>query len=1117
MTNKIKSLSLILSFVLCLSAIAFGQSETAQLSGTVVDATGAVVPGATVTITSTKTGFTRTTTTNDEGNYNISNVQPSTYEISIKSGNFQEFKETREISVASNVNVNATLSATAGQTVVDVVAGGADIAEVNTTDQTVSEVISNKQLIELPSVSRNPYDFVNTLGNVSNAGGGQRGVGVAINGQRSASTNVLLNGGENVDTFTATTGQSVPLDSVQEYRVVTGTFTADFGRATGGVVNLITKSGQNSFFGSAYIFNRNSALSSAGFDANARAIPGTPARQFFNRNQFGGSVGGPIIKNKLLFFTNTELTRIRSTANIQALVPSAASIAAAAPATRAFFAGYTLAATPTGRTQSIAATTGNCNPANGIVVRCLVFNEVQYSVPSDTGAGTPLDGIQSANRIDWNVSDGVQIYGVYSLDRGTNPAGSNANSPYAGFSTGSLTNNTNIQVASTYSLSSNLVGVSRFTYNRLFQEQPLGEQPSGPTLYLRASATALGGSLIAFPGYLPFSPGSAIPFGGPQKVFNFSQEINYNIGDHNIKVGGQYYKIKDNRAFGAFQNSVETLGSNSASATENFFNGVLQSFQGAINPQGRFPGQTITLPVTFPEFSRDNSYDEFAVYGQDSFKLFPGFTANLGLRYEFYGPQRNSDPNLDSNFYFGGDGTISPANIRTGRVQIAPNSPIGQLWKADKNNFAPSVGFAYDIEGNGKSSLRAGYALRYERNFGNVTFNVIQNPPNYGVIGITSADLGGTPIPITRNNAGPLAGNVGTIILPRVTLRAVDPNIVNAYAHQYSAAFERRFGQLTASASFSGTTGKKLYSIANINRNGSGRALLGSNSTGCAGLTDSNRLNCQYGNINYRGNDGYSSYQGITFALESGNLFGAGLTMASRYTYAVSRDNLSSTFSESGNAFNLGFTDAFNPSVDYGFADSDVRHRFITNFVWELPTKKYFSEGVAKKVFGDFSLSGVVNVQSGAPFTVFDCGGNTVSVCYRLIPNGSVNFNGSQGASTGDPNNFVFINLANQTSVVLPPANANDLFPGENGFLPDNMTARNAFRGPGNWNVNLALSKRFFFTERSNLQLRVEAENVFNHANLSVNGGEADISSTNTITAFKDGRRQIQLGLRFTF
>lgn len=1109
--NSFSFLGILFILVFASFQVAFGQSETAQITGTIVDPNGAVVPGATVTATSTKTGFTRTTTTNGDGYYVISNIQPSTYEISVKSGSFQEYKVTREISVASDTTINATLSATAGQTTVDIVATGSDIAEVNTNDQAVSEVVNNKQLQSLPTVTRNPYDFINTLGNVSSGDNGGRGVGVAINGQRSASTSILLNGGENVDTFGASVGQSVPLDSVQEYRVLTGTFTADFGRATGGIVNLITKSGANNFFGTAYAFNRNSKFASAGYDANSSITAsdranGVEARQYFNRNQFGGSLGGPIFKNKLLFFHNTELTRIRSTGSLTSLVPSAASIAAAAPATRAFFANYSLAATPTGRTASIAGTGG----------RVLNLNEVRYSVPTDTGAGVPNDGVSTVSRLDYNISDRVQVYAVYSLEKSTFFEGTNADSPYAGFNTGSVINNQNAQIASTYSISNNLVGVTRFTYNRLFNEQPLGDQPSGPTLYLRATPQTIAGSSIAFPGYLPFSPGSAIPFGGPQKLYNFSQEINYNIGNNLFKAGFQYYKINDDRSFGAYQNAVETLSlTSNANAVDNFFSGTLSQFQAAINPQGKFPGQTVTLPVGFPKFSRNNRYSEFSVFGMDSFRLFPGFTANVGLRYEFYGPQKNTDQSLDSNFYFGGDGSFAIQNIRTGSVQIAPNSPVGGLWKKDKNNFAPSVGFAYDIEGNGKSSIRAGYALRYERNFGNVTFNVIQNPPNYAVISVTPAAVG--VIPITGNNAGPLAGNTGSVVLPPVSLRAVDPNIVNAFSHQYSASFERRFGQAVASATYSGTSGRNLYSIANINRQGSGVQYFGTPATGCAGLPSSTRLNCQYGDINFRGNGGRSDYQGVTFALESGNLFGAGLTMAARYTYAVSKDNLSTTFSETGNAFNLGFLDAFNPSLDYGFADFDIRHRFVASFVYELPTRKYFSSGIAKAILSDFTLSGVVNVNSGSPFTVYDCGGNTASVCYRLIPTGPLNFTGSQGADTGDANSFQYIDLSNQTSVVLPPISSRDLFPGENGGLPFNMTARNAFRGPGNWNVDLALAKRFFIGERVNIQLRVDAQNVFNHANLSVYAGQTDIASTSSVTAGKFGRRQLQGGLRVSF
>lgn len=1099
MTKKIRSIALIL-FVFCLSATVFAQQETGRISGTVTDPTGAVVPNATVTVTSARTGFTRTTTTNEDGSFIITNLQPSNYQVSVTSGNFQEFKANADVAVAGDVVVNATLSATAGQTIVDVTAGAGDVAEVNVSDQVISEVVSTKQIENLPTITRDPYGFIVTLGNVSTAESGGRGVGANINGQRAASTNVLLNGGENVDTFTASAGQSVPLDSVQEFRVATGTFTAEFGRATGGVVNLVTKSGRNEFFGSLYAFNRNSRFSSAGFDQNARASAGVAPRQFFNRNQFGGSLGGPIIKNKLLFFTNTELTRIRSKANVFALVPTAASIAAAAPATRAFFAGYNLAATPTGRTQSITATSG----------RVLTFDEVQYSVAANTGAGTPVDGVQSANRIDFNVTDRFQIYGVYALDKSTTLEGSNANSPYAGFSTNNTVDNTNAQVVGTYQLSNSFVGATRFTFNKLDRSDPLGSQPTGPTLYLRSTATRLGGTRIAFPGYLPFNPGSAIPFGGPQKVFNLAQEFNYNVGDHLFKFGGQYYRILDNRVFGAFQNSVQTLGTTNANAAENFFNGVLFSFQGAANPQGRFPGQTLTLPVSQPQFGRNNRYSEFNLYAQDSFKLFPGFTANLGLRYEYYGPQRNADPKLDSNFYFGGDQSVTPANIRSGTVQIAPNSPQGELWAPDKNNFAPSVGFAYDIEGNGKSSIRAGYALRYERNFGNVTFNVIQNPPNYGVVSIQSADIGGAAIPITRSNAGPLAGSVGSVVLPRVSLRAVDPNIQTAYAHQYSASFERRFGDITASAVFSGTTGRNLYSIANINRFGSGTTHLGSTAS-CPGLVSVDRINGCYGNINFRGNGGRSSYQGITFSLESGNLLKTGLTIASRYTYSVSRDNLSSSFSETGNQFNLGFLDPFNPSLDYGFADFDVRHRSITNFVWDIPTRRLFNEGIGRTIFGNITLSGIVEARTGTPFSIYDCT-DANDVCRYASATGPVNFKGKLGNSVG-VNEFEYLRTTGLTPVSI------GVVPSNNGSFPAGMLERNSFREPGFYNIDLALQKKFFFTETTNLQLRIDAVNVTNNATPSVNGfsGGTDVSSGNVVTVSKFGRRQLQFGIRFAF
>lgn len=1075
------------------------QNETAQVSGTITDTNGAVVQGATVTLRSTTTGLTRTVTSSSDGIYVFANIQPGKYEITVQKTGFEEAKTTRDVSVGARVDVPFVLNVSGQKAIVDVVDSA--IGEINTTDQQISEIVTDKQLEDLPTISRDPYAFIVTLGNISESDPSGRGVGVSINGQRSASTSILINGGENVDTFRATPGQRIPLDAVKEFSAVTGTFTAEYGRATGGVVNLVTKSGANSFFGSAYIFNRNSELASAGFDANARGI----GRQPFNRNDFGFSVGGPVVKNRLLFFNNTEWQIIRSSATLQAWVPTAASINAANINTRNFFNAYSLAATPIpGQTITVAGTGTNS----------ITFQKVQYTVPSNTGAGAPSDSFLSVSRIDWYPTDKLNIFGVYAVDKFESLPGSVSNSPYAGFSTINEDFNQNFQVSGYYNFSSNFISATRFTYNRLRNSQPLGDKPVGPTLYFRPSGNSLAGTPIAFPGYLPFSPGSAIPFGGPQNLYTISQEFTWIYKNHIFKWGGQYYHIRDNRVFGAFQNSVQILGNNNTQAVDNFLAGVLLQFQGAINPQGRFPGQTITLPVGPPQFGRNNRYNEFSGFFMDTWKAPGNFTFNLGLRYEYYGPQRNSDRNLDSNFYFGSGSDIF-TRIRNGSVQIAPSSPVGDLWQKDKNNFAPSFGFAYDIEGNGRSTLRGGYAIRYERNFGNVTFNVIQNPPNYAVISVTAADIGG-PIAITTNNAGPLAGSSGSVILPRTSLRHVREDIVNAYAHQWSLSYERRFSNnLSLGATYTGTAGRDQYTLENINRAGSGLYYLGS-TVSCPPFAATNRLNCLYTNINTRANNGRSDYQGVTFSLESSNLFDTGLFVTSYYTFSKTKDNLSSTFSERANNFNLGLLDPFNPMLDYGNSDYDVRHRLVTSFIYEMPIKKYTSDKTLRALLGDWKLSGIFRAQSGTPFTFYDCT-NGITVCMRLVPTANVSFTSSGITPISSvANAFRFISLTGNVPVVLP-STATNPFPGENGPFPSNMTARNAFRGPGAWNLDLALQRNFSFTERFKLALRVDADNVFNRANYAVYEGETEINTLDEVRVGKFGRRLVRVGVRFTF
>ena len=219
-----------------------------------------------------------------------------------------------------------------------------------------------------------------------------RGAGYAINGMRSASTNILLDGSENVDTFTASVGQTVPLDSVQEFSVLTNNFTAEYGRASGGVVNLVTKSGTNAFHGSAYEYNRVSALSSNTFQNDDTDTP----KGVFTRNDFGFAIGGPIIKDKLFFFNNTEWVRVRSSAPTNYTIIDPASIASLAPASQAFFAAY-------GKLNSNVRTLAT-GPCSTTVANSPTCDTVGFNVPSDAGGGSPQNTWMEVARFDYNFS-----------------------------------------------------------------------------------------------------------------------------------------------------------------------------------------------------------------------------------------------------------------------------------------------------------------------------------------------------------------------------------------------------------------------------------------------------------------------------------------------------------------------------------------------------------------------------------------------------------------------------------------------------------------------------------------------------------------------------------------
>src|SRR5208283_2799850 len=618
---------------------------------------------------------------------------------------------------------------------------------------------------------------------------------------------------------------------------------------------------------------------------------------------------------------------------------------------------------------------------------------VSLPVPIDAGGGAPSNVWDEVGKVDFNLSNKTTITGRYAGYHEIDFVGSNADSPYAGYNTGASSFDQNYTFSINHVFGANLVDTAKVVYNRLLAKDPLGTAPVGPTLYIASSAQSVLGQDLAFPGYLPTSIGQALPFGGPQNLYQFYDDLSWAKGKHQFKFGGQFIHVRDNRTFGAYENAVEILGTTLDTGLANLVSGNLYQFESAISPQGEFPcvrdpltGDpivtpqcTLTLPVGPPDFERNFHYNDFAFYGQDSFRVTPRLTLNGGLRWEYYGVQHNANTALDSNFVLGSGSDIFD-QIRNGSVQVAKNG--GVFWKPNYKNFGPRVGFAWDIFGDGKTSLRGGYSIGYERNFGNVTFNAIQNPPAYGVILLT-AGVDVPSMPVYTDNAGPLAGSGVSKPFPSVSQRAINQHIKTAYAETYDLSIERQVTHNSLLAfAYSGSHGLHGYDIANVNGGGYGGEYLGDTRFG-------NRLNLQYSNMNYRSDAGFSHYNALTVSWRANNLWSKGLNLSTNYTWSHSLDDISSTFSDgngaaTSGAYSLGYLDAFNPGLNYGNSDYDIRHRFRVDGSWELPWMKS-GKGIAQELVGGWGIGTNINIRSGSPFSIYDCSNASSTACPLYI------------------------------------------------------------------------------------------------------------------------------------
>jgi hypothetical protein len=1125
--RHVVSLGMFLLFALaCLGA---GQTFTGTITGHVLDPKRAPVPNATVFLKSIATDVERHTTTGSEGDYIFAVVLPGRYALRAEASGLAQRVVTVEVAVAASARADIALGIEGIKQSVLVMAEGG--VSVQTDDAQLGQTVNQLQVAELPSVTRNPYDFV-ALSAGANPSRDSRGVGFAVNGQRSSSGNYILDGGENNDTFIAGPAQMVPLDAVQEYRLQTSNYTAEYGRGAGFIANVVTKSGTEQFHGSLYDFIRNSVFAANTFNNNANGL----ARPLFNRHQFGGTLGGPLLKRQLFFFASLEPIRVRSRGPNTFFVPTPELLAISSPGTQAILQMYPLPpnlSTTNVLTRTVCPFDAACDSQTGAgFVTLPAFAFTSRMGPQDAGAGAPQDTILFTGRADWTINSRMQFFARYAFQNKNQfptvlqPYSSKLDQPASGRNQNAALNLLRIW-------STHWVTESRVVYNRVIGDP---ENPSG------------GGNFPStpkppFPNFFFFNEPATLPFGsssfgGPQNLYQFFHSATRMKGKHTLKFGGQYVHLRDNRTYGALETANAVFTN-----VQGFVNGILRRYDIALDPKGHVPGEQVNPPFGPPSFTRHFHYNEPSLFVQDMWKITPRLTLTPGLRWEYFGVLHSpgAERALDANFYLGsGDSLLQEiASGRFLRAVDAPGSLQGKLYSSEYSDFSPRLGLAYDFFGGGKTVFRCGIGKFYDRNFGNVVFNVMQDPPSYSVVTLRN-------IPVTRALLTDqyAAFPNGPITLRSNSGRMLSADLKTAYTVSWNATVEREVaGKFVAAASYLGSSGNRLYTIHNINRYGSG-GLLNSScvttlfaSDGVTALGPNYadrcpRLNVSSADITRRGNFGHSTYHGLQLKLDSRYVQAWGLQFGVNYTLSHSIDNNSSTFADDSLAANSGgFLDAFDQRRDKGPSDFDQRHRLAAYFIWNIPLGRNAKNWRGKYLIGGWELSGLLTFQADQPFGIFDSGvfdfgigrprltGPAPSIVVHPVPDAS------------NPNSFLYlpINPVYDPDSGLCLANAAP-FACEisvNGPFHGNIS-RNTYRRPGTQFQNVAFMKNFSLRkEELKLQVRAEFYNLLNHPNMYVSPATNDVNSSTFdaapnnpspgVTAHFADNRQIVIALNFIF
>jgi hypothetical protein len=1115
-------------FLVVLVMTASAQTFTGSVIGHVVDTRQAPIGGASVILWSVERGFERHTKTSADGHYVFVLLPPGKYTVSAEAPGFAVSTADVEVVVATPVRADLILRIQPIKQSVQVF--GENGVSVQTQTADLGRTISPMEMSELPSLTRSPYDFVAIVPGAA-LSNDRTGIGFAVNGARTQSGNYLLDGGENNDAFMSAPAQDVPLDSIEEFNVQTNHFSAEFGRNSGFIANIVTKSGTNTLHGSVYDYIRNSAFAANTYENNAQGLP----RAVFNRNQFGGTLGGPILRQKLFFFGSVEPILVRSSTSNLFYVPTPQLLAISAPGTRAIFNRFPLpntVSTTDVLTRQVCPYGADCETGAGLLT-LPAFARTLRTGPQDVGAGVPQNTILATGRLDWVISSKTQAFVRYAFEHQNELAA--VLQPYSSkLDVPELGKNQSVVLNLTRTWSPEVATESRVVYSRLFGNpdrftgiNPTLPQPSIPTFSIRNE------SAVTLPGGTPL-------FGGPQNTYQFFQTMTWALERHTIRSGGQFVQIRDNRSYG-----ISEIGDATFANTQGFVDAVLAEYQIAIDPKGHFPGDYVDPPFGPPSFTRHYRYNEPALFVQDIWKVRSRVTLTPGLRWEYFGVFHSpgADHPLDANFY-PGSGSTYLERIADGqilRTVDAPGPLRGHFYLPDYKNFAPRLGAAYDLFGDGKTVLRTGAGIFYDRRVGFELFRAFQNPPNYSVTTLTNVIA--TPELVNNQYAvfpdAPLLLNLSDTKAPATNLRT-------AYTVSWNVTLEREFaGNMVLGLSYLGSNGSQLYSLNNVNRLGSGGLL----NPSCIGTrfaadgttplgpdyTNCQRLNPNVTTIAIRGNDGHSSFNALQLRLDSRRISKWGLEFGASYTWSHSIDNTSSSPGNDSVATSVGpwFLSAFHPGLDRGASDFDQRQRMAAHWIWEVPLGGKSQAWKGRYLANGWAISGLLSYQTGQPFTIVDSGVPDFTGGEHTRPRvtGVPPRPGALVPDALSPNNFLYLplNQVYDPSSGLCLANTGP-FACEvsvNGPFDDTL-GRNTYRRPGTFYQDTAVMKNFpLSNEGITLQFRAEFYNLFNHPNLYVNAGTGDVNAQSfALTAvesvpgvtvsFRDSR-QVVLALRLMF